>query len=178
MESIGFKEWSLVCDALGRGEQSLILRKGGIAEGRAGFSFAHREFFLFPTFFHEQVGKLRTAAVALPADNGEIAISLFAKVGRAVVIRTLEKADALAPLHVLSPEVVRERFQYKQAGLNVAFVRVFRLEQPWRPANDPRFGGCRSWVHLPESPSVKRNPVLDAASQARHRHQFDAIVDG
>src|SRR5438477_1344443 len=48
MESVGFKEWSLVCDALGRGEQSVILRKGGIAEGREGFSFRYREFFLFP----------------------------------------------------------------------------------------------------------------------------------
>jgi len=37
MESVGFKEWSLVCDAFGRGEQSIILRKGGIAEGREGF---------------------------------------------------------------------------------------------------------------------------------------------
>ena len=35
----GFKEWTLICDALGRGEQSIILRKGGIAEGRAGFRF-------------------------------------------------------------------------------------------------------------------------------------------
>jgi hypothetical protein len=61
MESVGFKEWSLVCDAFGRGEQSIILRKGGIAEGREGFSFRHREFFLFPTFFHEQVAKVRIA---------------------------------------------------------------------------------------------------------------------
>ena len=62
MESIGFKEWSLVCNALGHGTQSVILRKGGIAEGREGFSFRHREFFLFPTFFHEQIAKVRIAA--------------------------------------------------------------------------------------------------------------------
>jgi hypothetical protein len=39
MESIAFKEWAIVCEALGRGGQSIILRKGGIAEGREGFSF-------------------------------------------------------------------------------------------------------------------------------------------
>src|SRR4051794_31618838 len=60
MESVGFKEWALVCEALGRGEQTVILRKGGIAEGRDGFVFRHREFFLFPTFFHEQVERVRT----------------------------------------------------------------------------------------------------------------------
>ena len=65
---IAFKEWSLVCDALGRGEQSLILRKGGIAEGRAGFRFQHPEFLLLPTLFHEQAAKLRVPpGTALPA---------------------------------------------------------------------------------------------------------------
>ena len=54
MESIGFKEWALVCAALEQGRQSILLRKGGIAEGRTRFSFQYREFFLFPTWFHEQ----------------------------------------------------------------------------------------------------------------------------
>src|SRR5688572_12023215 len=63
-----FKEWTLVCDALARGAQSLIIRKGGIAEGREGFRFKHSEFLLFPTLFHEQAAKLRVpAATTLPA---------------------------------------------------------------------------------------------------------------
>lgn len=36
---IAFKEWDIVCKALEEGRQSLILRKGGIHEGREGFSF-------------------------------------------------------------------------------------------------------------------------------------------
>ena len=79
MESVGFKEWALVCEALGRGEQTIMLRKGGIAEGRDGFSFRHREFFLFPTFFHEQVAKVRGGPADLPqATAGEIEIRFFA----------------------------------------------------------------------------------------------------
>ncbi|MDC0315120.1 DUF1802 family protein [bacterium] len=46
---IAFKEWDVVCEALESGRQKLILRKGGIHEGREGFSFAHEEFVLFPT---------------------------------------------------------------------------------------------------------------------------------
>ena len=61
MESVGFKEWAIVCEALGRGEQSIIVRKGGIAEGRDGFTFRHAEFFLCPTYFHEQVENTRAA---------------------------------------------------------------------------------------------------------------------
>ena len=68
----GFKEWALVCDALGRGEQSIILRKGGIAEGRTGFRFQHDEFLLFPTLFHEQVARLKLPPeTPLPARAAE-----------------------------------------------------------------------------------------------------------
>ena len=80
MESVGFKEWALVCEALGRGEQTVLLRKGGIAEGRAGFGFRHSEFFLFPTFFHEQIEKVRIAGAEIPKGRGgEVEIRLFRK---------------------------------------------------------------------------------------------------
>ncbi len=49
-----FKEWAVIVDALGRGAQSIILRKGGISEGRGGFKMEHPRFLLFPTLFHQQ----------------------------------------------------------------------------------------------------------------------------
>src|SRR5438132_14428869 len=106
MESAGFKEWSLVCDALGRGRQSVILRKGGIAEGREGFSFRNGEFFLFPTFFHEQIAKVRIAAADIAAPGNTIAIRWYAKVERALRSNSVGIGEALAPLHVLVPGVV------------------------------------------------------------------------
>ncbi len=51
----------MVCEAMGCGEQCVIVRKGGLAEGRDGFAFRHSEFFLFPTWFHEQVASVRGA---------------------------------------------------------------------------------------------------------------------
>ena len=62
-DAIGFKEWQVVCDALATGRQSILLRKGGIHEGREGFSFAHDSFFLFPTRFHAQGEHVREGAV-------------------------------------------------------------------------------------------------------------------
>src|SRR6266566_2495760 len=100
MESVGFKEWSLVCDALGGGTQSVILRKGGIAEGRGGFSFRHRQFFLFPTFFHEQITKVRIGSSHIPKPGNTITIHWYAKVERALQIHSLATAEALAPLHI------------------------------------------------------------------------------
>ena len=40
-----FKEWAIVCDALGKGQQSIIFRKGGIHEGKRGFQFKHDQLY-------------------------------------------------------------------------------------------------------------------------------------
>jgi hypothetical protein len=162
MESVGFKEWALVCEALGRGEQTVLLRKGGIAEGRDGFGFRHSEFFLFPTFFHEQIEKVRSDGAEIPKTReGVIEIRYFAKLEEQKEITSWPVAAALEPFHILQESVVRERFDYKQAGLHVALVRVFRLPQPWVFPDAPAFGGCRSWVKLPEFPAgIGLEPVL------------------
>jgi hypothetical protein len=176
MESIGFKEWSLVCNALGHGIQSVILRKGGIAEGREGFSFRRREFFFFPTFFHEQIAKVRIAAADIAAAGNTIAIRWYAKVERTQLINSVAIAESLAPLHILSIEVVRERFGYKGDGLNVAFVRVFEVSPVWVLQTEKRFAGCRSWIDLPVPPEMKMRAVLDDSAHTILRARFDQIV--
>lgn len=181
MGSIGFKEWALVCEALGRGEQTVILRKGGIAEGRDGFAFRHREFFLFPTFFHGQVERVRTPGAVVPVQKeGEIEIRYFASVEASELVTQWEKAAALEAFHVLDSSVVRERFEYDStAGIHVAFVRVYRLSAPWQFENARRFGGCRSWVDLTELPQELRlESVLDDAEHARRAAQFRAVITG
>jgi hypothetical protein len=162
MQSVAFKEWALVCEALGRGEQTVLLRKGGIAEGRDGFGFRHSEFFLFPTFFHEQVVKVRTADAQIPVvREGQIEIRYFAKLEARKEITSWPTAASLEPFHILEESVVRERFDYKGAGLHAALVRVFRLDPIWILADKPAYGGCRSWVNLPECPGGMRfEPVL------------------
>ena len=173
MESVGFKEWALVCEALGSGRQTILVRKGGIAEGREGFGFRHPEFFLFPTFFHEQIVKVRGGDAKIPeAREGEIEIRYFAKLEAQTEIASWPAAAALEPFHILQESVVRERFDYKQAGLHVALVRIFRLEPVWLLPDAPAYGGCRSWVKLPQIPSQTAFiPVLseDEHNQVRQR---------
>ena len=62
MDFPAFKEWHVIIEALGAGEQILILRKGGIAEGRLGFEVEAPRFWLFPTRFHAQLEKTKPAA--------------------------------------------------------------------------------------------------------------------
>ncbi len=171
--STGFKEWALVCEMLGTGKQSIILRKGGIAEGRAGFRFQHEEFLLFPTLFHEQVQKMTLPAeTPLPAarEDGQIEIRYGARVQWTSDITDTAIAKRLAPFHFWQESEIEKRFQYdEKAGISLAFVRVFRLSTPFVFPDSPKFGGCRSWVTLPDLPAgITTQEVLDAqTSQAR-----------
>ena len=180
MQRVGFKEWALVCEALGRGEQTILLRKGGIAEGRAGFGFRHDEFFLFPTFFHEQLVKVRMPDAEIPsARPGEIKIRYFAKLEAQKEITDWSQAEALEPFHILAEPVVRERFEYKDAGLHVALVRIFRLEPRWILEDLPAYGGCRSWVNLPELPAgIRFETVLSDERHAEVVERFERAVVG
>lgn len=164
MQSIGFKEWALVCAALGEGRQSVIIRKGGLAEGRDGFAFRHQEFFLFPTFFHEQLNRVRLREAKLPEPQpNEIEIRYFARVEEARTMTDWDEVCGLEPLHILQESVVRERFEYDDApGVHVAFVRVFQLEPVWRLPDAESYAGCRSWVELPAPPiELQLRPVVE-----------------
>ncbi len=155
--SLGFKEWKLVCDALESGRQSIILRKGGIAEGRGGFQFEHDEFFLFPTYFHEQSERLRLEGEASEGagsedpDESKVEIRLAARIAWAANITKWESVKGLEPFHIWNEDVLEERFDYTGLlGLRMAVLRVYRLAEPWILEQRPEFGGCRSWLDLPE----------------------------
>ena len=181
----GFKDWALVCAALGQGRQSLILRKGGIAEGRAGFRFKHEEFFLFPTQYHEQARKVRPSELSelrnpAPAAPDEIIeVRFFFRLEWAVWLGDWAALPRLEPFHIWTEEAVRERFAYgAQSGLQCAFGRVYRLDPVWTFPDRPAYGGCRSWVTLPAPPEgTTFHPVLDDASHAGTAAGVRAALD-
>ena len=145
----------MICEALASGEQTLVLRKGGIAEGRRGFSWQHEKFFLFPTHFHQQIDGVRGDREVSPADpDNRIAIELWAEIITTARLTDWDRVTHLATHHVWTEKVVRERFEWgEQAGLSVALLRIHRLGEPWllADADRPAFGGCRSWLDLPLS---------------------------
>jgi len=171
--SIAFKEWAAVCAALAAGRQTIILRKGGIAEGAAGFRVAHREFWLYPTQFHQAPEALVPAAAADLAQAaawqpppGEVHLRLAAQVYEVYEIATLETAHRLAGLHVWSPATVEQRFYYRQPGLFLLLVRVHAAAEPLRVPETAAMAGCKSWVPLPSPASAAVLPVLDDAAFA------------
>ena len=177
--SVAFKEWAIVCEAIGSGRQSIMLRKGGIAEGRDGFAFKHREFFLFPTWFHEQLEKttLPVGTTLPPQLEGEIEIRYAVTLEWSRLVTETSRLPALRPFHILHDSVVEERFRYDEVlGIHVAFVRGFRLGSPRRLAMQKSFGGCRSWLDLPGLEDAELMPVISDEEHAARRDALEALL--
>ncbi|HEX2749651.1 MAG TPA: DUF1802 family protein [Verrucomicrobiales bacterium] len=177
LPACGFKEWTMVCDALGAGAQSIILRKGGIHEGRSGFFWKHDRFFLFPTRFHEQDVQFPwsgAGTMVAQDDDGPHTLTLFATVDFKHQITSWDEVERLRPFHFWTTETIRERFDYTEnAGISLAFLRVFQLSQPWSFPHQARYGGCRSWLDLPEVP---REMALSAVlTDAQHGARLSAV---
>jgi hypothetical protein len=181
----GFKEWTLVCKALGEGTQSLIIRKGGIAEGRSGFRFQHDEFLLFPTLFHEQVAKLKLPAdTALPAQcaDGQHEVSLRVRVEWTQDVADLGIVQRLAPFHFWQDSEIEKRFRYEEEkgnpGVSIAFVRIEKLTPALVFPDSPKYGGCRSWIQLPDpAPETTFAPVLDEATHRAREREIRELLD-
>lgn len=187
---IGFKEWSFVCEALGQGVQTLILRKGGIHEGKKGFQFQHQDFWLFPTGFHAQEGQLKwlpedpeTVAVPKDEERSEVKLRYFAKTEAIWKLNDWDKVDRLRDLHVWEDQVLRERFAWdEESCIHLALVRVYRLDQAamWEFPYLKSYGGCRSWLKLPEEGAALQAalvPVLSDEAYAALAAKIRAAVE-
>lgn len=153
---MAFKEWTVVVDALESGTQRVILRKGGLAEGRAGFRPEHSQFLLFPTQFHQQRDQVIPAAQrrydelspALPPPD-RMRITSWAEVVAWHRLETLAEVEALRGQHIWRDEVIAGRFDWgREQAIYALHLEVFRLPRPWIGPMLPAYGGCKSWVEL------------------------------
>jgi hypothetical protein len=185
---VAFKEWTIVVDALLRGEQILILRKGGIREGRGGFQVEHPEFFLFPTLFHQQResvvipgAQVRYDAIAPHFPPPEtLRIEGFARVVEWRLVSSLDDAQRLRGQHIWRDEVIAERFDWgRDKQIHALAVRAFRLESPLKLPMRPSYGGCKSWIELEEDFNVEAaKPVLtDDAFAAKLQSFREALPE-
>lgn len=180
----GFKEWTLICDALGSGAQSLIIRKGGIAEGRAGFRFQHDDFLLFPTLFHEQVAKLKLppeTPLPAPREDGQHAVKYRVRVEWTRDVNDWDTVLKLAHFHIWQDAELLKRFHYEEekgrTGVSVAFVRVQILSEPFVFPDSPKYGGCRSWITLPDLPEgISATNILDEQAHKAREREILAVL--
>ena len=180
---IAFKEWQVVCDALAVGRQSIILRKGGIHEGRRGFSFAHESFFLFPTRFHADANQIREGEVMVMPEwrpGDDITITHHALALWAVTLTDWQQVHALEPYHIYSESTVRDRFDWQGRGMasgsiHVALVRISKLADPVKFPYEPKFGGCRSWLEIPAPPENWQETASPVVGDDAFATLYDAL---
>lgn len=174
---MGFKEWSGVCEALASGQQTLILRKGGIAEDGGVFTPEHPVFWLYPTRLHESQQGLREEAETsvVTADPALVPIRSLAVVDSVHLIEHEADLDALRPFHIWTDETVHKRFHYRRPGLWALGVRVWNRAGAEAIRATPEQLGCKTWVRLDEPMStVGLTPALEDEAWLAVKEQLAA----
>ena len=156
------KEWSLVVDALGRGEQVILLRKGGIAD--ASFAVEATRFYLYPTYFHQGETEPRP----------EVAITHWCEVVRSWSVRDPEMLRQLESLVALPQTALEARYRFRpDQALRVMGVKTWALARPSTVVFREAYAGCRSWLSVDEEIDIEGSqPVLPEAELAS---RLDAI---
>jgi hypothetical protein len=166
------KEWAVTIAALAAGDQVLILRKGGIGEKR--FELPHPRFYLFPTYAHQRPelvsagGRERFADPLARRDEPErLPLPAYAELHSAHPIADPEALAALEGLHILAPSYAEDRLRWRRVHpLWAAVLRVWSLPSPPVLEGASAYGGCVSWVELPEAvgaPAERRPALADEA---------------
>ena len=173
---LALKEWAVTVDALARGQQILLLRKGGIHETGKDFRVIHREFLLYPTYEHQRADLLKPAqqpALAPllesrpPADA--ITFTHWARAEEILEVEAQERVADLSPHHIWTDAYAQSRLHWKpMLPLSILLLRVYQLEQPATVPYLKEYGGCTSWVDiLPRINLGQMQPALTDAEFAR-----------
>ena len=175
------KEWAITCGAIGRGEQILLLRKGGIHEDGKDFRVIHREFLLYPTYEHQRADLLRVehqpaleSLLEQPRDDRQITFTHFAVAEEVLEVEDQRHVDDLEPHYIWTTDYAQSRLRWKpMLPLSVMLLRAYRLDAPVTVPWIPEYGGCTSWVEvLTDVPLGRPEPVL---SDSEFRAQVDSI---
>lgn len=180
-----FKEWAIIVDALGRGEQILLLRKGGIAERRGGFQVEHPRFLFFPTLYHQQRENVLPAAQArydeIAPDLPPSEVLRLEFCAEVVSWRKLDSFAAVQLLrgqHIWRDDVLAQRFDWgKEQAIHALAVRVSRLPQRLELPMLSGYGGCKSWIELAEDILTDAaQPVLAESAFQTRLHAFESAL--
>ena len=176
----------VVVDALGRGEQMLILRKGGISEGGAGFQVEHPRFIFFPTLFHQQresvlphaQARFDQLAPGLPSP-AVVRVEFCAEVVAWRKLETLDAAERLRGQHIWRDDVIAARYEWGRArNIFALAMRVSRLPRAVELPVLPEYGGCKSWVELEaDIECAEARPVLSDGEFSRKLAQFHTALE-
>ena len=179
------KEWATVLQAMARGEQLVLIRKGGLIEPGSGFELVANTFVLYPTFEHQAVKFLRPAyaryfddALTRRAGEGCVRFDLCATAVFSKPSTDPAVVERLQAFHIYNGDFVQQRLHWQpEQPLVVAAVRVFRLASPQVRPVVAHYAGCKSWVTLEAPVSLEGAvPVVDETAFDRSVREIRAVL--
>lgn len=177
------KEWATVVSALESGDQTVLLRKGGILETASGFVIESKKFLLFPTFEHQSFGNvkprfhnyLNTVKESKPAD-GQNKITSYAEVIAEADITSEEKISELSEFHIWSDSYIRTRMNWMpDKAIKAVFLKTYKVPEFDIPLK-PEYQGCKSWIDINANISSGK-PVLSDSELNSKLEKFMEIVN-
>jgi hypothetical protein len=175
------KEWNAQIQALEAGNVSLIVRKGGIIERKNNFEVEHKQFWLYPTFLHQNPGELQAQYAPLLLENprlGLVQFRVFAEVKAVWKIENLGLVKQLEPYQALSSAALERRFHYRdKPWVHALLLRVSRVSNPVTLPETPHYAGCVSWVELEQEIAVQGlEPVLEDSKFLELQTQLERLL--
>jgi len=176
------KEWATIVNALEKGDQTVILRKGGILDVSSGFKMEAKKFILFPTQEHQEYNHIKPQyhkyleqAKATPPKIGFNKITSYAKVLADIDISSNETINALSSFHIWSDSYINERRNWKPENpMKAVFLQVYKIPEFDTPLKS-EYQGCKSWININEEiPNGKA--VLNDTEIKLKLDQFTEIV--
>ena len=153
------KEWAVAVEALERGETALVVRKGGIRE--KAFAVPKTRFLLFKGYEHQNEEQLKPSyhdllhSIPKLKDDGPVIFTSFAEVHVAYEISEAEELKALDPHHIWAHEYAESRLKWRpKKPLTVLVLRTYLLPEPVEFEYQAEYGGCKSWIELPDNVSA------------------------
>jgi len=177
------KEWATVVKALENGNQTVLLRKGGILETASGFNVESKKFFLFPTYEHQDNESLKSQYYGYLAEarenkpkEGTNRITSFAEVVEERDLDSMEKIERLSPFHIWSDSYIVERMNWMpEKPMKVVFLKVFKMPPIGIPIL-PDYQGCKSWIELNANLESGKSVLSDAELQQK-LSEFRRIIN-
>ena len=157
---LALKEWSIICKALEDGNQTILLRKGGILEYQKGFEIRQKSFLLFPTLEHQaeeylQSKYLQTYDLLLRGNKSENiqnkanTVLVQARIEAIQEFHNHELLPKLEKYHIWNEKYVNMRMNYNpKKPMNALLLRIYKLPQPISIDVKPEWAGCKSWIDI------------------------------
>ena len=177
VSDMALKEWAVAVRSLGRGDQIIILRKGGIHREDRDFRLVHPQFLLYPTYEHQKAELIKPGVHSALEETrsesngtGLIQFRYFCQVTDKFELRDETALDSISASHIWSDEYARKRLHWRpKQPLTVALLRVYELQEPQSLPVLAEYSGCKSWVDIGSEVLLSdMRPVLsDAAYESK-----------